>query len=99
MFEFLSPKCQYCQKHVGRAKTNCPYCGSKLGIHYKRGINYTIGYFLLSAVVGIPVGGFGGIVMSSLILMDKWQTAAFFFGGAFATIVVFLFFLLHEEKK
>lgn len=99
MFEFLSPKCQYCKKHIGRAKTNCPHCGSKLGLHYKRGVNYTIGYFLLSAAVGIPIGGFTGMVMSSLILLDQWQTMAFLAGGAFGTIVIFLFFILHEEKK
>ncbi|MEW5799082.1 MAG: hypothetical protein AB1728_08755 [Bacteroidota bacterium] len=99
MLEFLSPKCPYCAKRIGRAKTNCPHCGSKLGIHYKKGVNYTIGYFLLSVVIGMPIGGFAGIVMSSLLLMDKWHTLSFFFGGSFATVVIFLFFLLHEEKN
>lgn len=99
MLEFLSKQCPFCKRHVGRAKTNCPHCGSKLGLHYKRGINYHIGYFLLSMVVGIPVGGFAGIVMSTVTMFHQWQMVAFFAGAIVATIVIFMFFILHEGKK
>lgn len=92
-------RCPYCRRMIWFSKMNCPYCSSKLGIHRKRGPHYHAIYFVMSAVLGVPIGGALGLAIDTFALFNSARRIAVILGSVLGVLLFYTFFLLHDQKE
>ena len=92
-------RCPYCKRVIFGSKLNCPYCDSKLGIHRHSGPRFTLIYFALSMILGVPIGGAIGLSINTFVLFHGVGYVPEVAGGILGTFLFYTYFILHDEKK
>ena len=92
-------RCPYCRRIVFVGSQNCPYCSSKLGLHRHSGPRFKLIYFVLSMILGVPIGGGIGLSINTIVLFHSVGDIPEIVGGLLGTFLFYIFFNLHEEKE